>query len=391
MWATAIVSACGGKTSVADFDSMTAGTGGAAAGAVGGSGTVPVGGSPIPVGGTGPVAGGGGPIPVGGSVGYWGGAAGFAGSGGVGGSGGTPDAIVEVRPTTGCELGFFPDDLIPGQFIQRTIYTSGVKDADATGNPGPWAYQREYFVRLPANYDNRKPYPLVFQGPGCGGDGEAVYPLPDIADQVIKVGMTPPPADINHGTFPGGGCFDEHEGDDSVEFPFYESVWNLLGLQLCFDQNRVFIAGNATGGGAWANEVACKYAGDPTHPIRAVAANAGEFPTEPQYRPTCSSSPLAGIWIHEVNDSTRPFEGAKEAIKRAMSVNGCTVGTSYDDATLENYPIGGGNPDDTCKKIFGCPELYPLVVCPLPGNGHGSHDGVANPGLATFFSSFFAP
>jgi hypothetical protein len=58
---------------------------------------------------------------------------------------------------------------------------------------------------------------------------------------------------------------------------------------------------------------------------------------------------------------------------------------------FDNYPIGGGNPATTCKKIRGCPELYPLVVCALPGNGHGSHDGVANPGFATFIKQFSAP
>ena len=34
---------------------------------------------------------------------------------------------------------------------------------------------------------------------------------------------------------------------------------------------------------------------------------------------------------------------------------------------------------------------YPLVVCPLPGNGHGSHDAVVNPGAATFITQLAAP
>jgi len=107
--------------------------------------------------------------------------------------------------------------------------------------------------------------------------------------------------------------------------------------------------------------------------------------------PTCSDSPLAGMWVHETNDSTNPFSGNKVAIARAMSVNGCTIGTSYDTTTFDNYPIGGGNADSTCKKIQGCPALFPLVVCELPGNGHGSHDNVVNPGAAVFISDFYAP
>jgi hypothetical protein len=97
---------------------------------------------------------------------------------------------------------------------------------------------------------------------------------------------------------------------------------------------------------------------------------------------------MAGMWVHEINDGTNPFTGNKVAIQRAMQVNKCTIGTNYDNTMFDDYPIGGGNPATTCKKIRGCPELYPLVVCPLPGNGHGSHDNVANPGFATFIKQF---
>ncbi len=314
-------------------------------------------------------------------------------SGMAGSAGDAPGDIVAVKPTAGCGLAA-PCPLVPGESVRLTIATSGVKDADATGNPGPWSYEREFYVRLPAGYDSSSAYPMVFQGPGCGGDGTSVYPLPDIADQVIGVGMTPPPDDINHVDAPGAGCFDDREGDDSVDFPFYEAVWDALAGELCFDQNRVFVSGNASGGGAWANQIGCKYAGDPGHPIRAVGVNAGDFFDQPEYRVTCSSAPMAGMWIHETYDGTAPFDDAKKAIERAMTVNGCTD-MSFDAATLENYPIGpylsNPNPDDTCKKIVGCPELYPLVVCLIPGNGHGGHISVANPGFARFFGSFFAP
>ena len=67
-----------------------------------------------------------------------------------------------------------------------------------------------------------------------------------------------------------------------------------------------------------------------------------------------------------------------------MQVNSCSIGTTYATAQFDNYPIGGGNPDSTCKKIKGCPADYPLVVCALPLNDHGSHDAVVNPGFATF-------
>jgi hypothetical protein len=55
---------------------------------------------------------------------------------------------------------------------------------------------------------------------------------------------------------------------------------------------------------------------------------------------------------------------------------------------IQNFPIGGGNPDNTCQLLKGCPEIDPLVVCALPGNQHGGHDSVVNPGFATFVKQF---
>jgi hypothetical protein len=73
-----------------------------------------------------------------------------------------------------------------------------------------------------------------------------------------------------------------------------------------------------------------------------------------------------------------------------MKVNHCTIGTGYDDATFDAFPIGGGIADTTCQKIRGCPELFPLVVCALPGSAQSSHDSVANPGFSTFIKLFSA-
>jgi poly(3-hydroxybutyrate) depolymerase len=255
----------------------------------------------------------------------------------------------------------------------------------ADSNCGDWSYDREYVLFLPASYDSAKAYPLVFEGAGCAGTGQDVYPLNNDGT-VIRVGLTPPPNAIGHPTNPGQGCFDDHEGDDSVDWVFYENLWDKLADELCFDKNRVFASGN--GGGAWlANELGCKYAGDAVHPIRAIMPNTGGLPDDPRFVPTCTTKPMAGMWVHELGDTTNSFAGSQAAITRAMQVNGCPGG-NYAGATWDNFPIGGGNPDGTCQKMRGCPDLYPLVVCPLPGSGHGSHDGVANPGFSTFIKIF---
>jgi hypothetical protein len=328
-----------------------------------------------------------------GGAGGMSGGGGTAGTGGSGGSGGNQTVdVTMVRPTAGCGMAA-PGDLTPQQFSQRTIMTSGSK-VNSSGQqqclPGgqasfDWEWERQYFVRLPQNYDNTKAYPVVLQGPGCGSNGDQVYGLGDIAEEVIKVGFSPPDSGTNcHQCCQG--CFDDKEGDDSIEFPFFEGVWDLLATELCFDQNRVFMNGNSSGAW-WSNELGCVYSGHPTYPIRAIGVNTGGLPTDPTQRPTCAQTPMAGMWIHGIEDPENPWDGNLEAIKRAMAVNGCPGG-DFAGATKQPYAVGDNM---ECVQIMGCPELYPLVACALvPGDDHDTHSYLAEPGFAQFFGSFFA-
>jgi predicted esterase len=281
------------------------------------------------------------------------------------------------------------------------LQTLGTKPIDcADSQCGDWSSNREYSIFLPSNYDAETPYPLVFLGPGCGGDSTQIYSYSpsngatvgdESADnRVIRIGLRPS-AEIQavHATNPNQGCFDDKEGDDSVDFVFYEDLYDLLETQLCFDRNRVFAGGNSSG--AWlANELGCKYAGDSQRPIRGILPNGGGLPDQPQFMPTCSDKPMAGFWVFEVADTTHPFEPNHYAINHAMSANGCPMFATYDTADFENYPVDG-LAENTCQTISNCDPFNPLVVCKLPGTGNNSHDEVVNPGAATFLQSFLAP
>jgi poly(3-hydroxybutyrate) depolymerase len=282
-----------------------------------------------------------------------------------------------------------------GQLVRGTIMTSGTKDANcaATLNGqkkcGAWAVEREYYVKLPSTYKNTQAYPLMFEGPGCGGKGNNLYQNPALDAFVIRVGLSPPPNSVGHGTNQNQGCFDDKEGDDSVDWVFYENLWDKLAAKLCFDKNRVFSGGNSSG--AWfSNEVGCKYAGDPVHPMRAAMPNTGGLPMEAMYKPTCTTKGMAGIWVHGTGDPTNPFTGNIYAMNRALGVNGCTpAGVTYQTATFDPFPIQGNA--NACKRYKGCNELFPTVVCPLPLNDHGSHDDVVNPAWVAFIKLFQAP
>ncbi len=315
-------------------------------------------------------------------------AAGAAGAaeGGMAGASDTNDVTV-VKPSTGCGKAA---PQATGMFVKHTVQTSGSKPPNAAdGKTGPWSYARDYYVWLPADYDERKAYPLVIELPGCGGDGTQVYSLSPsnsalgvgVEGTVIRVGLTPPPNDILHATNPGQGCFDDREGDDSVEWPFYEAVLDQLKGTLCYDEQRVFAVGNSSG--AWlANELGCKYAGNTAgYAIRGVATNGGGLFTNPQFTPTCSTAPLAGAWLilPPVSDEAVQYE--RIAIARAMKVAQCSA-SSYDTARLAAFPIGAAKPDSTCQRILDCPADSPLVVCDLSKTGQGANNDVANPAFA---------
>jgi poly(3-hydroxybutyrate) depolymerase len=331
--------------------------------------------------------------------------AGATDSGAAGSSTGTSSgvngtAITAVVPATGC--GMDPGQTA-GQTVKYTIQTMGTKPANcADSKCGPWSYPRDYYVTLPVGYDKTKAYPLVLEGPGCGGNGSGVYPLSpsngnvagdnNVNQTVIRVGLTPPPNDIGHATNPGQGCFDDKEGDSSVDWVFYEDLYDHLQTTICFDRNRVFSTGDSSG--AWfSNEVGCKYAGDATRPIRGIMPNTGGLPNQPMYEPTCTNKPMAGMWVGETADPQNPFVNNEFAISRALVVNGCTMGTTFDAVfpNAVNYPIGNGRPDNVCKLIQGCPTIYPLVVCLINGNGHNSHPDTTNPGFSKFITQFITP
>jgi poly(3-hydroxybutyrate) depolymerase len=293
--------------------------------------------------------------------------------------------LTKVAASNGCgkDAG-----LAPGMFVRRTVQTMGTKPDDAADSKkGPWTYEREYFIKLPRTYQAGQVLPLVIEGPSCGGQGTNLFQVNDrlnATPPVIVVGVTPPPNAIGQSPNPNQGCFDTNDGDVSVDWPFYEAMYDALAEEVCFDRNRVFAMGH-TSGGTFANELACKYAGDEARPIRGVISSQGALPTDAKARPTCSSKPLAGMWVHDTMNVTTPIDRAKQTITRAMQVNGCAV-TRYEDATFEPFQLPGQDP--WCRRIRGCPAATPLVVCLLPGIGRYSHDDVVVPGTLKFIDMF---
>jgi poly(3-hydroxybutyrate) depolymerase len=243
-------------------------------------------------------------------------------------------------------------------------------------------------MSLPPDYDNTKAYPLVLEGPGCGGQGNDLYDIPALSNAAIRVGLSPSAnAQAFHPVSPGQGCFDDREGDDSVDWVFYENLYDKLAAEVCFDRNRVFAAGNSTGA-RMANELGCKYAGDAFRPVRGVMTRGPALPVETKYQPSCTTKPMAGMWVDQINNPEYAFAETTLAVTRAMGVNGCTIGTSYETAEFEPFSISSTD-GSSCKMVKGCPALFPLVICPLLSVSNKTGDtNVVVPGWTAFFKLF---
>jgi hypothetical protein len=366
----------GGGTSTGTSGS---GTGGSTATTAGSGGSTGVAGS---VGMSGSATGGSAPVAGTGAGGMSG-----AGGGGGGSGGASSNDITKVWKSDGFGKAYAgPSGIL-------TLATMGMKAADCAAHLkngtkvcGPWTLDRKFNLILPTPYDPNKSYPMLFEGPGCGGGADSLYNGFSAAftNSIIRVGLQPSRIEA-HGTNPGEGCFDDKEGDDSMDWVLYEMLYDKFNADLSFDRNRVFAGGNSSG--AWfSNELGCKYAGDAKRPVRGIMPNTGGLPTEAPYVPTCTQAGMAGFWSHEINDGTNPFSGNIVAIDRAMKVNKCAQ-QNYATAQFDPFPLTGGSAT-ACKRIKNCDPMYPLVVCALPGDQHGSHTEIVHPGWPTFMGLF---
>jgi predicted esterase len=252
---------------------------------------------------------------------------------------------------------------------------TGVDPAFVAENPpnaiqSPYTYAlRNYFVRLPQNYDPNTPYPVHFGGGGCGntngmsGQGGGFTVLDGGQDQAIQIGMSY--------TYSGGACFEDGHAN-TAEVPYFDAMIADIKANYCVDQEKVFMAGYSSG--AWQSyTLGLARAGI----IRGIATAAGGLRAE---RPMPSDLPFAALLLTGDGDGSNPIDGPTgSALARdeILMRNGC-VGT--DTMPWAVFP------DNNCVQYTGCPEAFPVVWCTPPG-GHTDGGGGYKDAIETFWSS----
>jgi len=203
---------------------------------------------------------------------------------------------------------------------------------------------RMFVVRLPANYDGRRPAPVVFLFHPFGMNTQYMQgrvPIPRVWPEAIAVYAQGMPQ------FGGAGglqpSWQTRPGDaEDRDLAYFDAMLDWLRKNHCIDERHVFLMGYSNGAN-FTSVLACERA----VAIAGIAIASGSLScTPPEAKP--------GILSHGMSDQTIRYDRAIEAAKTWSSKNGCAD------------PPKTGTPG--CFKADPC-SAAPVMLCSYDG-GH---------------------
>jgi hypothetical protein len=332
----------GGVSGGGSAGKATAGDGGVAQGGTGGSAGSTTGG-----------AGAGGKAAGGGPTGGAGATAGASGSGGAGNGGGAG-----VGRSAGCDqnstITFEP---VPGESGQNV--GTGEGGYVRIGNRG-------FAMRLPDDYDNTRPYWLVFGFHWNGGSardvdtgGTNLYNMAHFGLQKLS----------NNGAIfvaPDGlgGGWSNSGGQDLA---FVDDMVELISQNYCVDTKHIFANGFSYGGGM-SYAIACARA----NVFRGVAIYNGAVLSGCEG----GNSPIAYWQMAGQTDNVCTIGAGRTMRDRFVENNGCTPQNPMEPPQPPPYLVNGGH---VCTTYQGCTTGYPVRWCAhQSGHGNAIVDGTAD-------------
>lgn len=238
---------------------------------------------------------------------------------------------------------------------------------------------RQYFVKLPANYDNTHPYRLIYTLHALGGTAAQVvagttgylpwYGLPALINDTVGA-IYVAPNGLNNGW--------ANSGQEDVAF--INALNTALDADLCVDQNLRFSTGFSYGA-AMSYSIACSLAKD----FRAVAVLSGN----PQIAASQGcKDPIAYYQQHGVSDQVLPITAARTMRDTMVKNNNCTV-----PASSPPEPAAGSGKH--IKTVYsGCSADHPVtwvafdgIHTPQPMDS-GAKATFSNTETWNFFSQF---
>src|SRR4051794_11678180 len=188
--------------------------------------------------------------------------------------------------------------------------------------PTTFGGARPVDIRVPANYDAKKPAPLllVLHGYGSGGAWNDVYmKMTSIADEKGFFYVSPDGTIDSHGKYfwnANDGCCDyDHTNVDDVGYLM--SLVRDISAVYAIDPKRVFVMGHSNGG-FMANRLACDHADVFAAAVSWAGANWSDPTT--LCKPT---APIGYLQIHGTKDSDVSFSVAEPDVAFWAQKNGC--------------------------------------------------------------------
>ena len=277
-------------------------------------------------------------------------------------------------------------------YTQFTVMGTG---ANLTPTPiAAKAGPRTFWVRVPADYDPRHPYRVVFIGQGCDTMAEANKAALQLyleaqggTEQAIYVALDISPSS------PSMDCYDNGAGLQSEDWEAFGLFMGFVDQHYCADLDKVYVVGYSTGA-TLANMWGCYFAGPPPHEFASgyhVRAQVALWGTEPTVQPPCGG-PVAGLWMHGTQSlNVSPLTDVTPALARVGKTNGCD--TSIDDVGAQApwHPNVQGIANGKCVSFTGCPNDYPVVFCaPSIAVQNGPFTEFSIPAVTRFFADLEA-
>ena len=223
---------------------------------------------------------------------------------------------------------------------------------------------REYFITLPKNYDNKKPYKLLFAMHCMGSNAEDFvhhyadqdHPSPYYGQQKLDT--------------EGNYIFVSPRGDtdgmpwsvsSDKDHKFINQLLTTLEENYCIDTSRVFMTGFSFGA-----MVTNSMAQDMQDRLRAVAVYAtADYNI---YLPQNKGLPIAWMAVHGKNDGTCQYSRARDsALKRILKNNGkADADGNFTDASAEKPKEVGGS-GHLCYDFTTVDERFPVKFCSWNG------------------------
>jgi len=245
--------------------------------------------------------------------------------------------------------------------------TSGRTTIDVAGKA------REYILLVPSNYDQNKPYRLIFGWHPWGGSAQQTQQMgyfglstPSNGQAIL---VAPEGQDYQNNGLGWGNV-----GGEDVAF--YHAMRERFSAGLCVDQNRIFSTGFSFGA-MFSFTLACT----PGSMLRAMAPQAGNASTSGR----CENGTRSVATMAFIGVDDTLLSGHRSAVQIFVTRNGCTttktpVTPSWCDGLASSFlPC-------TCVQYTGCTAGQPVIECEYKA-GH-QFAPTSGPTLWNFFSQF---